>query len=92
MSTRSEEIDSEYWFDLGSDRPTVRCIVDHARLMQDVDVSYPVILGRDGRVMDGMHRIARALLDGRESIDAVRFVEDPAPDYLNCRPEELPYD
>ena len=33
------------------------------------DVAYPIILGHDGRVMDGMHRIARALLDGRAEID-----------------------
>ncbi len=27
----------------------------------------------DGRVMDGMHRIAKALLQGSDSIQAVRF-------------------
>jgi hypothetical protein len=41
--------------------------------------------------MDGMHRIARALLEGRTTIPAVRFSTDPEPDYRNCRPADLPY-
>jgi len=85
-----EEVDSVYWFN-DELAPTVRRIVEHARLMEEVDMSYPIILGSDGRVRDGMHRIARALLDGRSTIDAVRFESHPEPDYRNCRPEELPY-
>jgi len=86
------EIDEVYWFDPETDPPTVRRVVDHVRLMQDVDMSYPIVLGDDGRVMDGMHRVARALLEGRVSIQAVQFEEIPEPDYRNVRPEDLPYD
>jgi hypothetical protein len=86
------EVDTVYWFGGGpEDRPTVRAIVDHIRLIQVVDPSYPIILGRDGRVMDGMHRIARALLEGRTTIRAVQFATDPEPDFRNCVPEDLPY-
>jgi len=84
------EVDSVYWFN-DELAPTVRRIVEHARLIGDADTSYPIILGSDGRVMDGMHRIARALLDGRATIDAARFETDPEPDYRNCRAEDLPY-
>ena len=87
-----EEIDTVYWFDDDQERPTVRKVVDHVRLIKDVDLSYPVILGHDGRVMDGMHRIARALLEGRSTIPAVRFAHNLEPDFRNCRPEDLPYD
>ncbi|HMG27778.1 MAG TPA: hypothetical protein VKH36_13305 [Acidimicrobiia bacterium] len=86
-----DEIDSVYWFDDRRERPTVRRVVDHARLIEDVDLSYPIILGSDGRVMDGMHRIAKALLEGRATIDAVQFQTHLEPDYRNCRPEDLPY-
>jgi len=85
------EIDSVYWFD-GSKHPTVRNITEHFRLIQDVDPSYPIILGPDSRVMDGMHRIAKALLEDKVTIRAVRLRELPDPDYRGCRPEELPYD
>ena len=43
------------------------------------------------RIMDGMHRVARALLDGRRAIKARRLGELPEPDYRGCRPDELPY-
>jgi hypothetical protein len=86
-----DEIDSVYWFDDRHERPTVRKVVDHARLIEEVDLSYPIILGSDGRVMDGMHRIAKALLEGRATIDAVQFEVHLEPDYRNCRPEDLPY-
>ncbi len=86
-----EEIDSVYWFNAGGELPTVRRAVDHVRLINDVDSSWPIILGPDGRVMDGMHRIAWALLEGRPTIGAVRFSSLPEPDYRNCRPEDLPY-
>ena len=51
-----------------------------------------MILGSDGRVMDGMHRIARALLEERTTIRAVRFPTDPDPDVRNCHPDDLSYD
>jgi hypothetical protein len=86
-----DEIDSVYWFDDRVDRPTVRRVVDHVRLIEGVDVSHPIILGVDGRVMDGMHRIAKALLEGRSTISAVQFSTHPDPDYRNCRPDDLPY-
>jgi hypothetical protein len=84
-------IDTPYWFD-EDERPTVRKIADHVRLVEEVDVEYPIILGPDGQVMDGMHRVVRALLEGRPTIRAVQFAELPEPDYRNCRPDELPYD
>jgi hypothetical protein len=85
------EVDTVYWFG-DNDQPTVRRIVEHMRLVTEVDVSHPVIIGFDGRVMDGMHRIARALLDGRSTIRALRFDDLPDPDYRDCQPEDLPYD
>lgn len=83
------ELDMPYWSP--SQVLTVRQIADHLRLVRDVDPSYPIILAADGRVMDGMHRVVRALLEGRTTIAAVRFEVQPEPDFRNCVPEELPY-
>jgi hypothetical protein len=85
-----EEIDSVYWFD-EQRPPTVREVALHVRLTQEVDLAHPIILGPDGRVMDGMHRIVRAMLEERRTIAAVRLPELPEPDYRDCKPEELPY-
>jgi hypothetical protein len=84
------DVDTDFWFAF-EPTPTVRRIIDHVRLIQDADLSYPIILGSDGRVMDGMHRIARAILDGHTTIKAVRFVDEPEPDYRDCAPDDLPY-
>lgn len=86
------DVDTDYSFNGSMEVATVRKVVEHMRLIQEVDPSYPIILGVDGRVMDGMHRIARALLVGRSTIAAVQFELQPEPDYRNCRPRDLPYD
>ena len=86
------DVDRDYWFDGSMEIATVRKVVEHMRLVQEVDPSHPIILGADGRVMDGMHRVARALLEGRLTITVVQFEIQPEPDYRNCRPTDLPYD
>ena len=85
------ELDTPYWSLPGAGPQTVREIVGHLRLTQEADPAHPVILGRDNRVMDGMHRIAKALLAGRTSVRAVRFEEQPEPDYRGVHPDDLPY-
>jgi hypothetical protein len=86
------EVDSVYWFNDGDEVPTVRSVIEHIRLVDAVDPTYPIILGADGRVMDGMHRVVRAILKGQRTIRAIRFENDPDPDYRNCRPRDLQYD
>ena len=85
------DLDTVYWFEATMELATVRKVVEHFRLIQEVDPSYPIMLGVDGRVMDGMHRVARALLEGRRKIAAVQFEVDPQPDYRNCQRADLPY-
>lgn len=84
------ELDRPYWYDHGY-LPTCRSIAEHARLINDADLSFPIVLSSDGRVMDGMHRAAKAAMEGRPSISAKQFAEDPEPDYVGVDPEELPY-
>ena len=69
-----------------------RSMIEHIRLIETADLRFPIILSSDGRVMDGMHRVVKALLDGWVTIDAVRFTVDPEPDHIDVDPNELPYD
>lgn len=85
-----EDVDTEYWYDHGC-AATVHSVVEHCRLIQQVDLRYPIVLDPQGRVMDGMHRVARALLEGRTSIKARRLSQLPAPDFVDCSPDDLPY-
>ena len=70
---------------------TWRSMVEHVRLMQEADLSYPIILSGGGAVMDGMHRVAKALLQGRQEIEAVQFETDPPPDHIGKGPNDLTY-
>ncbi len=38
-----------------------------------------------------MHRVAKAVLMGLKTIEAVQFECDPEPDYVDVNPDELPY-
>jgi len=71
---------------------TWRSVAEHASLIQAADLNCPIILSRDGSVMDGMHRVAKALLLRRTTIEAVQFTDDPDPDYIDVHSKELPYD
>ena len=57
----------------------VREFVSHMKAVMDADLSYPIILSEDGEIMDGRHRLAKALFEGKETIKAVRFETTPTP-------------
>ncbi len=86
------ELDEPFWFDATGEVATCRAVVGHARLIEAADLSFPIILSADGRVMDGMHRVAKALLLGRSSVEAVQFPCDPMPDFVGVDPDDLPYE
>jgi len=70
---------------------TWRSMVEHVKLMDEADLSFPIILSASGDVMDGRHRIAKALREGRSEVEAVQFEEDPEPDHVGRGPDDLPY-
>lgn len=57
----------------------LRDFVMHMKAVNDADLDLPIILDEDGEVMDGRHRIMKAMLLGKETIRAVRFDENPSP-------------
>jgi hypothetical protein len=71
--------DQDVWFG-NQQKPTINNVLDHLKKIEKADFEYPIILSRDGIVLDGVHRICRAYLDGRKTISAVKFEIDPTPD------------
>jgi hypothetical protein len=90
--TAIRELDEPYWFSSGNHEATCRAVVEHAQFIAEADLAFPIILSSDGSVMDGMHRVGKALLSGLTSIEAVQFESDPAPDHIGIEPEDLPYE
>jgi len=61
---------------------TTRDWIGHIKAVLDADLGCPIILDDEGFIMDGRHRIAKALLDEKETIKFVRFEKNPSPDYF----------
>lgn len=61
------------------DKLTMRDLVMHMKAVNAADLDKPIILDEDGELMDGRHRLMKAMLLGCETIKAVRFEENPAP-------------
>lgn len=70
---------------------TWRTIIEHMTLIDEADLSFPIILAADGAVMDGRHRVAKALREGHKEIAALQFDHDPEPDHVGLGPNDLPY-
>jgi len=84
------ELDEVRWFG-DEEAPTCRALLAHMRLVLEADATFPIILGSDGRVMDGMHRVLKVALQGDAEVPAKQFDVDPEPDYIDVRLEDLPY-
>jgi hypothetical protein len=85
------ELDEIRWFDDDKEPPSCRAVLEHIRLVLESDESFPILLGSDGRVMDGMHRVLKVALKGGSEIEAKQFVVDPEPDYIGVSLDDLPY-
>ena len=85
------EIDEPYWFAATDDQATSRAVLTHARLIIAADLSYPIILCAEGRVMDGMHRVMKTLDLGLATVKARQFKATPPPDHVDVAPSDLPY-
>ena len=84
------EIQQAYWFP--NTHPTTADIVEHMRLVEAADLAYPILMDAEGKLMDGMHRVAKALLAGHSHIHAQLLPQTPAQDYINVDVDSLPYD
>lgn len=70
---------------------TWRELAEHVTLIHEADLTFPIILSATGEVMDGRHRVTKAVMNGQKVIEGVQFETDPAPDYIGRNPDELPY-
>ena len=78
MSDLNALDDVRRFSELMNKQPTCRAVAEHARDIYGADFSFPIILSPSGVVLDGMHRLCKALLQGMEEIDAVQLAVMPA--------------
>lgn len=58
---------------------SLRKMVMHINAVMKANLEYPIILGEDGEILDGRHRVMKALHLNHETIRAVRFDVNPPP-------------
>lgn len=58
-----------------------KTFIFQCKRVNDCSLDYPIILDEKGVIADGYHRVCKAILEGRETIKAIRLLEMPAPDY-----------
>lgn len=47
------------------------------------DLNYPIILAPDGCIIEGIHRVIKALMEGQSMIMCKKFKEMPKPNRIN---------
>ncbi len=85
------ELDENWWYQEPGMMPTPRSFAEHLVLVRETDLKHPILLCADGRLMDGMHRVVKALVEGRTHIQAIRLPVTPKPDHINVSLDDLPY-
>lgn len=74
-------LDQVCWF-RRLEEATASEVVRHCQRIQEADLNYPIIISQEGWIMDGMHRLAKAMMLGHTTIKCVRFESDPEPDLI----------
>ncbi len=88
-----KELDEAFWYvENDENTPTCRSVANHAKLIEETNLKYPVLMCAEGRMVDGMHRVCKAYIQGMKTIKAVKFDPMPEPDYKNVNLKHLPYD
>lgn len=76
-----KELDQNCWFT--TQAPTLREVSKHFARIEGTNLDYPIILNEDGSLMDGGHRLCKALLEGKTTVNAVQFKTMPEPDEVS---------
>lgn len=61
---------------------TLDCVAYHFKRVMDCSLDYPIILSPLGCVIDGNHRVLKALVKGKKWIMAYRLQTMPEPDRI----------
>lgn len=82
-----EVMDLPLWcVNLGYQPLTIDSVNDfifHVKRVNDCSLDNPIILDDEGTTADGIHRVCKAILNGEETIKAIRLLEMPSPDGTN---------
>lgn len=70
------DLDVEVW----KDSSDIAAYLFHINRTNNADLSYPIIQHPNGYIVDGWHRVCKAILMGNSTIKCVRLDKMPLPD------------
>lgn len=68
-------LDELYW-----EIKTTHHFIYHMKRVLNVNDEYPIILDDHGTICDGWHRVVKAIIEGKETIKAIRLQKMPNAD------------
>lgn len=74
------------------DTETYDGIVRTMKRIQNANLDYPIIVSECGRILDGRHRVVKAMLNGATHIEVIRFEKNPKPNFIRVEGRDYPYD
>jgi len=66
-------------YNLGSynfECPNLFEFIVHYKLTQNSNLKYPVIINKIWQVIDGRHRVCKAIIEWKKEIDAIQLLDD----------------
>jgi len=81
IETLISQLEGTCWTDEDEDA-TPHWVLGHTRRIVGADLDYPILLDKAGVIVDGVHRLCKAILEGREVIAAQRFDILPDPSFM----------
>jgi len=69
----------------GNDGKTLMSFLYHFKRIKKVNLSNPVIMDPTGYIIDGWHRVAKAIINGKTTIKAIRLLVMPEPDVIKTK-------
>lgn len=71
-------LDVDAWFGEAC-APTIANVIHHMKYVQSADLNNPILLSAEGHVFDGLHRLAKCMLEGVTVIKYQQFNVNPDP-------------
>lgn len=72
LDIRGIDIDVNPW-----GNPSIKSFAYHMQRVNDASLDHPILLDDGGYICDGWHRLAKAIIKGKETIQAKRLIKMP---------------
>ena len=79
----TEQLNGTCWTEGEKDDVTPQWVLGHTRRILNADLKYPILVDEKNIILDGIHRLCKAVIEGREDIAVQRIVTMPEPFFSN---------